>query len=106
MCLLRGKGKDKQVTHILERVEARYDVIESEFGVVYKWCPASIVVECGCGERVSLTSRSIAVCPGCGKDHEDIIREELEAAGRLREEEAKHPWRDAGEREVVTGTVY
>ncbi len=93
------------MTHILERVEARYDVIECEFGVVYKWCPASIVVECGCGERASLTSRSIAFCPGCGEDHEDVLRKELKASG-LREEEAKHPWRYAEEREEVTGTVY
>jgi hypothetical protein len=75
-----------------------------EFGMVYKWCPASMVVECGCSERVSL-NRTAAICPGCGEDHEDIIREETEA-GRLIEE-AGRPWRDAMEREVaVTGTVY
>ena len=82
------------MTHLLERVEAHYNVIEVEFGAVYKWCPASVVVECGCGERARLT-RTVAVCPDCREDHEDIIKEELEAGG-LREE-AKHPWRNTKE---------
>ncbi len=92
------------MTHLVERVEARYDVIEVEFGMVYKWCPASMVVVCDCGERASLIN-NVAVCPGCREDYEDILREETEA-GRLREE-AKHSWREAMEREVaVPGWVY
>ncbi len=92
ICVLRVKGKDKQVTHILERVEAHYDVIEVDFGAVYKWCPANIVVECDCGERATLT-RTVAVCPSCTEDHEGIVQEELEAVGPR--EEARHPWRGA-----------
>jgi len=81
------------VTRVVECVEAHYEVIEVEFGVVYKWGPASMVVECGCGARASLTRTAAAICPGCGEDHEDIMREQTQA-GRLREE-VRHPWRDA-----------
>ena len=91
------------MTHILERVEAHYEVTEVDFGEVYKWCPASVVVECGCGERARLT-RTVTVCPGCREDHEETIKEELEVGGPR--EEAKRPWREAREREVVTGRVY
>ena len=104
ICILVRKGKDKQVTHVVERVEAHYEVIEVEFGLVYKWRPARMVVECGCGERATLT-RTVTLCPGCGEDHEDIIGEETEA-GRLTEE-AGRPWRDAMEREVaVSESIY
>ena len=79
------------MTRVVECVEAHYEVIEVEFGVVYKWCPASMIVECDCGERASFTRTAAAICPGCGEDYEDIMREETEA-GPLREE-AKYPWR-------------
>jgi hypothetical protein len=40
---------------LIEKVEAGYEVEEVEFGTVYRWCPESIVVRGGCGERLSLT---------------------------------------------------
>ena len=40
---------------IIERVEAHYEIQDVEMGKVYRWCPASIVVRCGCGEKLSLT---------------------------------------------------
>ena len=36
-------------------------VQEVEFGRVYKWCPEYVVIECDCGERLSLTG-STTVC--------------------------------------------
>jgi len=40
---------------VIEHVEAGYEVEEVEFRTVYRWCPESVVVRCGCGERLSLT---------------------------------------------------
>jgi hypothetical protein len=67
------------------------------FGKVYAWHPGSVVIECDCGERLTLTG-SKTVC-GCGADHEATIREELSArkpgGGGL------HPWRYSADREDV-----
>ena len=81
---------------IIERMEGHYDVREEEFGRVYRWRPESVVVECGCGERLSL-SGSATACDGCGADHAATVREELSAL-RLGDE-ALHPWRYATGRE-------
>ncbi len=90
---------------VIERAQAGYDAIEVEYGVVYRWCPASILVECECGARARVT-RTEAVCPGCGEDHTAVLREEIEA-GRLKEGVGQHPWRKGWEREevVVAGTA-
>ena len=37
---------------IIERVEAHYEIQDVEMGKVYRWCPESIMVRCGCGERL------------------------------------------------------
>ncbi len=93
------------MTRVIERAQAGYEATEVEYGVVYRWCPASVLVECECGERARLT-RTEAVCPGCGKEHAVVLREESEA-GRLKEAVEQHPWRDCWEREeVVAGTAY
>lgn len=73
----------------IERTEGRYEVQEVEFGKVYKWLPERVMVGCGCGRTLSLTT-SEASCD-CGADHAAIVREEL-AAERLRNE-PPHPWR-------------
>jgi len=57
---LGGKGKAPvtkatkatKATKVTERVEAYYEVQEVEMGKGYKWYPESIVVRCGCGERL------------------------------------------------------
>jgi hypothetical protein len=45
-----------KATKVIEHVEAHYEVQYVATGKVYKWCPESIVVRCGCGERLSLTA--------------------------------------------------
>jgi hypothetical protein len=74
---------------VIERTEGRYDVQEVEFGRVYKWRPEHVVVECGCGRTLSLTT-SETTCD-CGADHAAVVREEL-SAKRLGNE-PPHPWR-------------
>ncbi len=91
------------MTRVIERAEARYDAREVEYGVVYRWCPASVVVECDCGERVTLT-RTKAVCSDCGADHAAMVREELETG--LLKEAPQRPWRHEWESEVVVGATY
>ena len=82
---------------VIERSEGHYDAQKVQFGTVYRWCPGSVVVECDCGERPSLT-HSETTCPHCSGEHADIVREEVAAAREL-EDAAMHPWRWAGDRE-------
>ncbi len=83
------------VVRIVERVVGRYEVGETEFGRVYRWCPGGVVLECGCGER-SVFTGSATTC-GCGVNHAAIIQEGVDAE-RLGDE-ALRPWRYVGDRE-------
>jgi len=91
-------GKHRQAKHakVIEHIEGRYETQEVPFGIVYKWSPKCLVVECGCGERTTLTS-SMTTCTWCDTNHAAIVREEL--AGQFSKDEALHPWRYAGDRE-------
>jgi hypothetical protein len=72
-----------------EHTEASYDVQEVEMGQVYTWRPESIVVECDCGEKPTLTA-SATTCGACGADHEVAASEGLD--GERLGDEAAHPW--------------
>jgi hypothetical protein len=85
---------------MVERVEGHYEVQDVEFGQVYRWCPECVVVECDCGERLSLTG-STTVCSWCGAAHTDIVQEEQDIKGQLLRDEDLHPWRYAGDREDI-----
>jgi hypothetical protein len=78
------------VVKVIERVNAHYEVQHVEMGKVYRWCPESVVVECECGKKLSLTASKNA-CSECETDHRTIVEEVLEA--RPAEEEVEHPWR-------------
>jgi hypothetical protein len=69
------KGRRRTLTHS-EHTEAGYDVQEVEMGEVYTWRPESIVVECDCGERPTLTA-SATTCAACGADHAVAVSEGL-----------------------------
>ena len=77
---------------VITSTAGRYEVQELEFGQVYKWHPETVVVECGCGEKPSLTSAT-TTCKKCGADHTAVVREWV--AVRRREEDAR-PWRCSG----------
>jgi hypothetical protein len=81
---------------VIERTEGCYQVQEVEFGKVYRWEPGNVVVECDCGERLTLT-RSESNCEECGTDHADAVLKML--ADRRLEDETRHPWRYAGDHE-------
>ena len=74
---------------VIERVQARYEVEDVEFGKVYKWRPESVVLECECGEEPSLTASKTA-CARCGTDYRDILEEELDERP---EDKVERPWR-------------
>jgi hypothetical protein len=80
---------------VIERIEGRYEAQDVPFGKVYAWRSGRVVVECDCGERLTLTG-SAPVC-GCGLNHATTIRKELDAA-RQPKDEILHPWRYSGER--------
>jgi hypothetical protein len=83
---------------VLECVEAHYDVQAVEFGRVYKWRPKCVLIECECGERLSL-SASVTFCGACGSDHMAFVKEEL--AAQRQKEEVLHPWRYDRDRQDV-----
>jgi hypothetical protein len=84
--------KVKKIKH----TEGCYEVQDVEFGKVYRWRPESLVVECECGERPTLT-RSETTCEWCGTDHTVTVGEGS-IVGQL-DDETLHPWRYAGDRE-------
>jgi uncharacterized protein YggL (DUF469 family) len=82
------------VAKVLEHVEAHYEVRDVEMGKVYTWHPESVVIECGCGEKPTLTVSKYA-CGKCGAVHRAIVEEVLGARPKKEEEETEidHPWR-------------
>ncbi len=65
------------MTTVIERIKGHYEVREIPYGKDYVWCPECVVVECDCGERLSLTTSETS-CK-CGADHTALIQRELEA---------------------------
>ncbi len=81
------------MTQIIENVEAHYETHEVPFGRIYEWHQRYVILECDCGERLTL-SNSVTTCCYCGADHEDVLREEGEVVGhRQLGDKALHPWR-------------
>ena len=82
----------KVTQRIIERSEARYETKEFPFGRTYEWHPAYIVLECNCGEKVTLTATSTTnTCPRCGADHSAFIHDMRKREGQ-RTDETAHPW--------------
>ncbi len=90
------KHRKAKYAKVIERIEGCYEAQEVPFGIVYKWSPECLVVECGCGKRLTLT-RLMATCRECGADHTAVVREEL--AGQCSDDEGLHPWRYPRDRE-------
>jgi len=83
---------------VIESVTGHYEAEEIAFGVVYKWCSGSLLMECGCSKVLGGLSPSLTTCGECGADHALVVREEL-ADNMYSEDEALHPWRYTGDRE-------
>jgi len=88
------------MVQIVERVQAHYEVHEVPFGKTYEWHPATVALECECGQKATLSATStITTCSGCGADLGDAFVHDLqEREGRL-PDKLTHPWiYDAKER--------
>jgi hypothetical protein len=92
--------KRRFVVRIVERVAEHYDIEEREFGRVYRWRPASVVVECYCGEKSSLTLSKTA-CQVCGSNLAEAVRGKLSTQEARARDEELHPWRYARDREGI-----
>ncbi len=77
------------MTKLLERLEAHYEVEDVEMGKIYRWCPERAMVECTCGEQLTLSALE-TTCGECGADHASIVEEVLDARP---EDKVDHPWR-------------
>ena len=87
------------MTKILERIEGHYEVHEGPFSRTYTWHPAYLTLECGCGERFTLTASNTTATCRCGTDHSALIRDIQEREGQL-PDKSVHPWHhDAKEQE-------
>ena len=86
------------MTKIKVRCEGHYEVHEDPFSRAYEWHPACVVLECECGEELTLSGASTIAACWCGVDHSAIIQDLQEREGRRRDE-VTHPWHyDAKER--------
>jgi hypothetical protein len=87
------------MVRILERVQAHYENREMPFGKVYVWHPAHVILQCDCGEKVTLTATSTtSTCGRCGAELGTFVYEITEREGPL-PEKLTHPWfYDAKER--------
>ena len=87
------------MVQILQRVQAHYESREMPFGKVYEWHPASVDLECDCGEKVTLSATSTTTtCSRCGADLGTYAHDIREREGRL-PDNLTHPWfYDARER--------
>jgi hypothetical protein len=77
------------VVRVLECVGEHYEFQDVPEARVYSWCPASITLECECGERPTLTSPT--TCFSCGVDHTDVFAEVMGIG--VEEDQGNHPWR-------------
>src|SRR5215204_6055995 len=80
------------MVQILERVQAHYENREMPFGKVYEWHPASVTLECDCGEKVILSATSTTTtCSRCGADLGTFVYEIRERAQQHKHDEAAYP---------------
>ena len=103
---------------IIKRSEACYETKEVPFGRIYEWHPAYIVLECSCGETLTLTKTTSTkiLCRRCSTENSHLLQnilEQEEAAEeevRLPDEEVRHPWfydvKARGEQHLRDEAVY
>src|SRR5215216_6271162 len=60
----------------------------------YEWQPGCVVLECDCGQELTLPGTSTAPTCRCGADHSAIVQNLQDREGRLRHV-VTHPWQYA-----------
>jgi hypothetical protein len=80
------------MVQIVERVQAHYENREMPFGKVYAWHPATVSLECDCGEKVTLSATSTtSTCGRCGADLGAFVNDIREREATL-PDNLTHPW--------------
>jgi hypothetical protein len=79
------------MAQIIEHVEAHYETREVPFGKVYEWRPAHVILECDCGEKLTLTANSTMTTCGCGAEVGGFVQDLKEREGHL-PDKLTHPW--------------
>lgn len=59
--------------HVVERAAWRYEAQDEGFGRAYRWYPGYVVIECDCGERLTLTDSVTGYERGA--DHATTVQE-------------------------------
>jgi hypothetical protein len=80
------------MTKISARITGRYEVKKAHSAGPNELQPGCVVVECDCGEELTLTSTSTVPTFRCAAAHSEIIRDLQDREGRLRHA-VTHPWR-------------
>jgi hypothetical protein len=63
----------RPVVQVIERAAWRYEAQDEGFGRVYRWYPGYVVIECECGERLTLTDSITGYERGA--DHATTVQE-------------------------------
>src|SRR5215203_3661316 len=80
------------MVHVVERVQAHYESSEVPFGKVYECHPAYVVIECECGEKVTLrATTTIPTCGCCGAALGTFVYEIRERAQQHQSDEEAFP---------------
>jgi hypothetical protein len=84
------------MTKISVHIEGHYEVKEDPFSRTYEWQPGCVVLECDCGQELTLSGASTVPTCRCGANHSEIVQDLIiqdlqEREGRLRDE-VTHPW--------------
>ena len=81
------------MARIIKATPAHYETYEVPFGRSYVWHTEHIIVECGCGQRLTLTGTSnLPSCPECGVDYGSLVRDIRRREKRQLRDEDEHPW--------------
>ena len=79
------------MTKISARITGRYEVKKAYSAGPNELQPGCIVVECDCGEELTLTSASPTPTGWCGADHSAFIQDLQEREAKQRDEVTR-PW--------------
>jgi hypothetical protein len=81
------------MARIIKAVAAHYETYEAPFARSYEWHPELVIVECDCGQTLTLTGTSnLPTCPECGADYGSLVRDIRRREKRQLRDEVEHPW--------------
>jgi len=80
------------MSRIIERIQAHYDTLEVPFGRIYHWHQGHVILECDCGEILTLSGTSAkTTCWRCGAAYGTLVNDIHYREEHLGDEEV-HPW--------------